>query len=219
MKVSVVIPNYSHFHLINDLLASIVKYNPHQIIVVDDCSPDEETIKGLDWWKENYGIEVFRQPKNLGFLRNSNFGMLKADGDVLVLISTDVIIETDFIYLINKALLENPKRLVGGIVYNSSTGWNQFGQRVFNYAEGWLLACTKEAWLDLGGFDERFIPSDYEDVDISTTALEKGYELYSLNEAKIRHIGGQSIGYNEQREEQTRRNRNLFEAKWIVNKT
>lgn len=218
MKVSVVIPNYNNFHIINDLLVSVTKYNPDQIVVSDNCSDEPETIKGLEWWKENYGVEVFRQPKNLGFLLNANSGMSKASGDILILLSTDVIIETDFISEIKNVLSWNSKRLIGGIVYNGSTGWNQFGQRIFPYAEGWLLACTKEVWLDIGGFDERFVPSDFEDVDVSTTAIEKGYELYSLNDPKIRHIGGMTIGYGEQREEQTRKNRNLFEAKWIASK-
>ena len=216
MEVSVVIPNYSHFRLVNELLVSIHKHsNPDQIIVVDDCSPDEKTAFGLAWWKEAYGVDIETPMNNIGFLRNSNMGMGMAKGDVLVLISTDVIIETDFVKLIKDALSENSRRLVGGIVYNGSTGWNQFGTKVFPYAEGWLLACTKEAWKDLGGFDERFCPSDYEDVDLSTTAIEKGYELHSLNNPGLRHIGGQSIGYNEVREEQTKKNQKKFEQKWI----
>lgn len=215
---SVVIPVYNNFALVNDLLVNLfTRSKIDEVIVVDDCSPDLETVEGLKWWAASYGVKVVRPGSNLGFLRAANMGMGIAQGDILCLLSSDVIVETDLFQAIRDKL--SLKTLIGGIVYNGSTGWNQFGQRIFPYAEGWLLACTSVAWKDIGGFDERYCPNDFEDVDLSTTAISKGYGLVSLNNPGIRHIGGQTIGYTEERMELTEKNRKKFEDKWVNLKT
>lgn len=218
MNLSIVIPVYNHFDLLNDLLSSIVwgTSHPHEIVLVNDLSTDKATLDGMQWWAQNFDIRIAHNLTNLGFLRSSNYGMSIANGDVLCLISTDVIIEIDLYRELKQKVEENT--LVGGVVYEGSTGWNQFGSRVFPYAEGWLLACTKDNWDKWGGFDTRYAPHDFEDVDLSTTALVHGAKLVSLNNPGVRHIGAQSIGYNEQREELTKRNRKLFEEKWITKK-
>lgn len=219
MKVSIVIPVYNNFVQLNDLLANIFQHSsPDEVLLVDDMSPDPETKRGIRWWENNYeSVEVLSMLKNSGFLRTSNFGLKMAKGNIICLISTDVIIETDIVGILKKVIGEKANRLVGGTVYNGSTGWNQFGATVFPYAEGWFLATTRDGWDALGYFDERFAPNDFEDVDLSTTALRSGFELYPLNNPNVRHIGGQSIGYNEQREELTKANQKKFEAKWITN--
>ena len=107
------------------------------------------------------------------------------------------------------------KSLVGGVLYQHDTGWNRFGDKLFPYLEGWLLATTVGGWLDLEYFDEQYAPQIFEDVDISTTAIEKGYKLIPLNSPNLLHIAGQSITYTEERHEQTRINQRKFETKWI----
>ncbi len=68
---------------------------------------------------------------------------------------------------------------------------------------------------DIGYFDEDFAPMDYEDMDISTTALKKGYRLEPLNNPSIVHAGAGTYGYTEERRKQTERNREVFRNKWI----
>ena len=67
----------------------------------------------------------------------------------------------------------------------------------------------------LNYFDERYVPHDFEDVDLSTTALSLGMELIPLNNPGLQHIGGQSIGYSPAREAITRTNLKKFGDKWI----
>jgi O-antigen biosynthesis protein len=217
MKVSFVIPIYNHFSLINDLLANIHKHtHPDEIIVVDDGSTDKETLDGVAWWELHANVKVVRPIENLGFLKASNYGVSKATGDIIVLISSDVKIEDDLAEIVRGLVTENPRVLIGGKLYNYDTGWNTFDGKIFPYLEGWLLACTKEAWNDLGGFDERFAPSDMEDVDLSTTAIKKIYALIPLNNPNIRHLGGATIGYGDERMAQTVINKEKFKNKWIT---
>jgi|SRR6185369_7520536 len=217
MKVSFVIPIYNHFPLINQLLIDIRdNCTPDEIIVVDDCSNDKDTLDGISWWENNFNVKLLRPLENLGFLKASNYGISKATGDIVCLISSDVRIEEDLAKVVRETLALNPEALIGGVLYTQDTGWNTFDGKVFGYLEGWLLCCTKSAWKDLGGFDERFCPSDMEDVDISTTAREKGYALIPLNSPKIRHLGGGTIKYGEEREKITRANKKKFEEKWVT---
>jgi GT2 family glycosyltransferase len=217
MKISFVIPIYNHFALINQLLNDIRdNCTPDEIIVVDDCSNNKDTLDGISWWKHNFGVKLERPLENLGFLKASNYGISKATGDAICLISSDVRIEEDLAQRVRDILSADSKTFIGGIVYRDTTGWNKFGNRIFSYAEGWLLSCTKYAWDEIGGFDERFAPNDFEDVDLSTTAISKGYTLVSLDSPKIRHIGAQTIGYNDERSELTKRNREKFKEKWSL---
>ena len=217
MKVSFIIPVYNQFSHVNQLLIDIRdNCTPNEIVIVDDCSPDSATSEGVAWWARNYDdIHLHRPVNNLGFLKASNYGVSKATGDAICLISTDVRIEEDLAKIVRDLLTNDPKMLIGGTVYTHDTGWNRFNGKTFPYAEGWLLCCTKKAWCEFGGFDERYVPNDFEDVDISTTANSKGYVLHNIGSPKIRHIGGQSIGYSPEREELTKRNRKKFESKWL----
>jgi GT2 family glycosyltransferase len=112
------------------------------------------------------------------------------------------------------------QRLIGNVVYEFDTGWNYLKMRngkkvLFPYAEGYLLACTKDVWEDLGGFDPIYFPYDFEDVDISTMAIHKEYKLFALNSPYIRHLSGQTVSQvNPRREEVTRINQQKFISKW-----
>lgn len=224
-NVHIVIPAYNNWALTHKMLWDLHKHereNISSILVVDDCSTDEEVLGGLKWWiKEAELLPLYQKllPQNVGFLRASNEGLKICeklpDDDIVILLSNDVQIMSKFISQ-NKMIMEdNPKSLVGGVLYTHDTGWNTIGSRTFPYLEGWYLSTSVAGWRDLGYFDERFSPCDFEDVDISTTAIEKGYQLVPLNNPGIKHMGGQTLGYTPERAERTRINQKKFEAKWL----
>lgn len=219
MKVSIVIPIYNKWELTHQALFDIYsKCSPvHEVIVVDDCSTDKNVYEGIQWWKNTglLGLRYVKLSENVMFLRASNVGMKKATGDVIVLLSNDVRLHRDIVFPIVEAIKINEKTLIGGRYLGFDTGWNQFNGTVFPYLEGWLLAATKSGWEELGYFDERYAPSDMEDVDLSTTARDKGYSLYSLMSDLTTHIGAQSIGYHPDREKITIANKEKFRSKWI----
>lgn len=224
----IIIPHYNRWDLSHARLWQLYKTNKEEItevLVVDDCSVDDMTEGGLRWWKEvgvktGFKVRSISPETNLHFLRASNFGLSdifqKANPeDVVILLSNDVLVRNGFVRQVTE-ILSQPKKLVGGILLNHDTGWNKFGDKIFPYLEGWLLAATVEGWKELGGgFDIRYKFSDFEDVDLSTTALSLGYELVPLNNPGLQHLGGQSIGYNPEREQNTKMNMKLFEEKWV----
>jgi GT2 family glycosyltransferase len=220
MNLSVVIPAFNHWHLTHQLLTDLFTYCSQditEVVVVDDCSTERDVPEGLTWWKYSspLPLKTLTLPKNVGFLLAANEGMALASGDTLVLISNDVRVGGRFTSRVIDLLAENPNIILGGTLYNMDVGWNRFGDKVFPYLEGWLLAMTHEAWDDIGGFNEQFAPNDYEDIDFSASAREKGHNLVSLNDPNLRHLCAQSIGYSAERQALTERNREKFRDKWL----
>jgi GT2 family glycosyltransferase len=225
MKISLIMPFYGKWEMTHQRLNELYKFiHPAvnlEIILINDKPQDDEP-NGVGWWQKMGALKVryFRNDENLGFGGSMNRGASKAEGDVLIFFSNDVVVSGDFVTQIIGALSVDSQRFIGNVVYDFDTGWNHLKMRdgkkiLFPYAEGYLLACTKEVWEDLGGFDPIYYPYDFEDVDISTTALHKGYNLFALNSPYIRHLSGQTVSQvNPRREDVTRLNQQKFISKW-----
>lgn len=218
-SVSIVIPAFNHYDLLHQVLFDIYKNcnSVNEVVVVNDASTETDVITGLDWWKHGGMLPVreIRSQTNKGFLLSANVGLMKATGDIKILLSTDVRVKGDLVQAVSLALKENPKRLVGGIIYSQDTGWNKFGKKIFPYVEGWLLATIADGWEALGYLDAIYVPNDFEDVDLSTKALSMGYELVTVPEGTAIHMGGGSIGYSPEREALTKINQRKFKDKWM----
>ena len=203
----------------NQLLRGLHKYEADRIdeaILVDDNSRDIDVSNGIELISKLLPVTAIVNETNQGFTRSSNIGLKHAcqDESVVFLISTDVQITGKFIERASTSILER-KCLLGQRLINHDTGWNTFSNQTFQYIEGFFLATTSDGWNELGLFDESYNPYDYEDVDLSTQARRKGYTLTAMNSPHVKHLGGQSIGYNKAREEITNRNKKYFMEKWL----
>lgn len=228
MKTSIIIPLYNRWDLCHNRLYEIyqkVPLNDLEVVIVDDCSPEESEIKGgMAWWQKTFGqfpIRYYRNKENRGFGGTCNNGAKLATGGILAFLSTDVQVMGDFLSPIRAILSERPDVLIGGEVIDFNGGWNEVkfnGKPMYvPYCNGWLLACTKDNWEKMGGFDKRYGRFDFEDVDLSTTAQLLGLGLVALPESKrlVRHQGAQTIStLNVNRLEQTKKNQLLWQEKW-----
>jgi len=218
-KVSIVILNYNRWDLTHQLLFSIYQTctAPDEVVVVNNGCTQEESFTGLQWWRETQMLPVreLRIENNIGFLRAANEGMKESTGDIIILISNDVIVKSDIVLRIQHQLKTTYKSLIGGRVLDYSTGWNDFDGIIFPYVEGYLLATWKDNWKELGYFDELYVPNDFEDVDLSTTAKSLEYILVGLPDDAAQHLSGQTLGYNLEREARTKINREKFKNKWL----
>jgi len=75
---------------------------------------------------------------------------------------------------------------------------------------GACLAIMKEAWKDVGGFDESFFPVWFEDVDFCRRLHDRGWKIVFCPEAAFAHIGGHSVRQLNFRDRQTFWYRNLL---------
>ena len=224
MKVSIVLPFYNLFYLVNQRLMEIHRLirTPLEIIVIDDCSQETAPVNIIEIWRKQmiHDLIFYRSEQNLGFGGVFNKGCEMASGDIYVLLSNDVKILYDFIPDIIKIINDNEKVLIGNMLYTHDTGWNVFEingkPKLFPYLAGHFIVCTEDVWEDIGGFDEIYYPYDYEDVDISTMALYKGCELVSLDSKMLihDHPGSTIRTIDSNRERITRDHREKFYNKW-----
>jgi GT2 family glycosyltransferase len=154
-------------------------------------------------------ITLRHVPKNEGFGPGFNRLADDATGDILVFISDDVGVYGDFIPKLRAALDAWPASVICKEIVNWRAGWNVFGETTFSYPQGYFLACTRATWRELGGFDERFVPAGYEDVDLGYRMEREARTITALGDLPVRH---QCIA--DERMEETVRLRAIFAAKW-----
>jgi GT2 family glycosyltransferase len=58
---------------------------------------------------------------------------------------------------------------------------------------GAFLMIRRDVWLELNGFDERFHPLWFEDVDFCWRARQRGYRMRYTPDAVAKHTGGHSL--------------------------
>ena len=219
INISIILPFYNHWDLTHSRIMELHKFAPDdvEIILVNDASTETDCDAGIAFWQKadnRQEIRYIKNKENLGFGGAMNRGAHVAKGDILVFLSNDVIMTGDFIERVKSEIKKDENILIGNRIVYWDSGWNTFDNITIPYCDGWLLACTKEVWDNLGGFDLRYGRHDYEDIDLSATAIEQGYRLISLNNPHLKHIGGATANYDEKRLAITNRNKALFYEKW-----
>ena len=217
MVISVITPVWNHSDLTNKFLFQHWQLYRNRIdiefVIIDNGSIDN-TPRLLKSWQEMMGkhLHVIVNEENRGFGPANNQGAELAKGDIFVFLSNDVIIGGDYLTSIQETI--TPNALIGPQIMDWDTGWNRFGDTLVSYVAGWCVCATRETWLELGGFDERYIPCDYEDMDVSLQAVKNGYELRRID-LPLAHLFGQSAqNLNGGREAVTLKNQELFKQKW-----
>lgn len=96
MKVSVIIPNYNGFHILEKCLESLLSHDPgpDQIVVVDNGSSDGSREKTA---RKYPSVDLVPLEKNTGFTGANNAGLRASEGDLLVLLNNDCIVESGWL--------------------------------------------------------------------------------------------------------------------------
>jgi GT2 family glycosyltransferase len=214
---TIIIPFYDCFDLVWSRLAEISVWgtkNETELILANDGSVDPKTYEMLERAKQLFPFfRVVGFEHNHGFASINNYASQYAQGGVLCFLSSDVKILKPFW----RDILETGRMWSGGRLYTHDTGWNTFGGTIVPYLEGWMVACHKDEFENVGGWDERFDPHDYEDVDLSLKAQCAGYRLRQIEDGQLQHMGCGTIGRLKtvgERLDVTNRNRELFYDKW-----
>src|SRR5215210_5846918 len=102
MKFSVVIVNYASWPLTLRCVASFYAtgYEDFEGVIVDTDRPEAPELP--------YPARVIRNKQNLGFARACNQGISASEGDLVVLVNPDTVVERDFFRRMESFLDENP---------------------------------------------------------------------------------------------------------------
>ena len=218
--VSVIIPIYGKVDYTLRCLASVAAHPPFvefEVIVVDDCSPDDS----LDALNQKVkGIRVLRNERNQGFIRSCNIGAKAAKGQYLYFLNNDTEVTEGWADSLLRTFSDFPgtglagSKLVypdgrlqeaGGIIWQDGSAWN-FGRYqdpqlpVYNYARevdycsGASIMVPKSLFEELGGFDERYLPAYCEDSDLALKIRDKRHRVIYQPLSTVIHYEGITSG-------------------------
>jgi GT2 family glycosyltransferase len=230
MKIAIIIPFFNNWHLTHARLYEIYRCvcleTPNvEIFLIDDASTEQEVRDGISWWqtdlKDKITVRYYCNKQNIGFGGSMNVGAKLADRrgmDLFVFHSNDVKVSGNFTKELIEAVNKHEKALIGNELISYPAGWNEFESNGKNIIVPWLngywLACKRDNWIELGGFDLLYGKYTMEDVDLSTRAIELGYNLVPLNSKFLHHIGAQTVGYSDERMKTTQQNKEKYWNKW-----
>lgn len=221
---SIIIPVFNKIEYTFQCLRSLIQeidLSEHEIIVVNNASSDE-TERVLSYFKDI--VRVINNETNMGFVDACNAGARVARGEYLVFLNNDTVvlqgwlknlldtIEGDSTVGAVGSLFLYPDGLIqeaGGIVWKDGGafhyGWGKSPEnrkytfaREVDYCSGASLLVRKDIFDRLGGFDRRFAPAYYEDIDLCMGVRALGYKVIYQPASRLIHYEGVTAGRDAQ---------------------
>jgi GT2 family glycosyltransferase len=235
--VTVVMLTYNRWDLTKEalrLLAEVTEAR-YEVVIVDNASTDG-TLDELDRVE---GARILRNPRNLGFGPANNQGAAMATGRYLLLLNSDAWVRPGWLEpLINladadpgvaavapKLLYPNGRLQEAGSIVWRDGRVRQYGdgdlpsrpeynfRRTVDYASAACLLVRRSAFTSVGGFDPRFAPVYYEDVDLCLSLAAEGGRVVYQPRSVVEHVRGASSSGAVQGT-RVERNRRLLRARW-----
>lgn len=215
-KVSVIIPTYNRNKVLTETIDSVLsqKFKSFELIIVDQSRKHNKlTTYYLESIKEKRFKYYKISPPSLPAARN--FGLKKANGEVIIYIDDDVILDDGFIkahyesYMKYKAVAvvgrikEKNKPISDKLLFlrKTSFGAGNFNYPRFAYAEtaqGCNMSYKKSLLKKIGGFDTNFIGNAMrEESDVSFKIRKMGKKILYNPKASLFHKFYQSGGCRE----------------------
>jgi O-antigen biosynthesis protein len=206
-----------------------------ELVVVANGTPLDQ----LDGLTAHEDVVLVVNQENLGFAAGCNQAASVARAPLLVFLNDDSTVDNGCIDALIRAASDDPEigavgaRIVwvdgtlqeaGSVLWRDGStshvgeglppGSNAYQEpRDVDWASANGLLVTRRAWDVVGGFDERYFPAYYEDVDLCMALAEQGLRTRYEPQARLVHRGSQSSSKVYRDFLLTRNRRKLLE-KW-----
>ena len=232
-KISIVILNHNNDRVIHKCVNSVLRHGGryrYETIVVDNNSQDDSVNNLID----NFGnkIKIIKNDKN-GCSSGRNLGVQNAKGEYIVFLDSDQWVVSDTWLDAGLWILEN-RKTVGAVSWGA--GWfssESCQGPIVDYFENRAISCNmlyrndvsylatsglimrKDIFVKIGGFDEFYDPTCFEDTDLSFAINHYGLETVYCPYLNIMHLPHQTTEAGSKRHtELFDRNSKYFIKKW-----
>ena len=231
--VSIIIPTYNGFNLLRRCIGSIkekTSYPNYELIVVDNCSDDNETLEYLDFLKQNGVAQIIKYSFPFNYSAINNFAARDVKGEFICLMNNDIeVISEDWLEEMVSQAARPDIGAVGAMLYYPDDTIQHAGVLVgMGGVAGHLyagslrgipgykcrarLAQTLSAvtaaclvvktriYWEVGGLDEKNLAVAFNDVDFCLRVREIGYRNFWTPFAEFYHHESASRGLDDRGE-------------------
>jgi N-acetylglucosaminyl-diphospho-decaprenol L-rhamnosyltransferase len=216
--ITVVVVNYNGGDYLRGCIASLARqtFRDFETIIVDNASSDDSLARIAETPER---LTILRQSENLGFAKGNNVGASAGRGRWLALLNPDAEAEPDWLAELMRAVERRPdQRIVASlqISMHDPSRLDGAGDCYLAYGYAWrggfghpkeqappagecFAPCgaaafyPRDAFLDAGGFDERYF-CYHEDVDLGFRLRLFGERCQFAPAAVVRHAGSAISG-------------------------
>jgi len=211
-KVSVIVLAWNGEKYLQPCLQALLaqEYSPFEILVVDNASTDG-SVAVIE--KFSLRVRLTQNAYNLGFSAGNNVGIDQVDGDIVVLLNQDTVVQPGWLRAIAETFADSSIGIVGckalymdghgfqhagGIVrrgdaFTTHIGWGEVDHGQYDqltepdYVTGAAFAIHRRVLNRIGKLDEEFYPGFYEETDYCYRARRAGLRVVYQPRAVLQH--------------------------------
>lgn len=224
--VDILVPVYKGQKDTLDCLQSLIQFQssnqtPHQIIVLDDASPEANLVNALQRLARKGQITYIRREQNLGFIKNINRGMATHPGRDVVWLNADTRVHGNWLDRL-KAAADSHEQIASATPFSNNGELMSFPEMrqqapmpdaarhaALDQAAaelnqppvdipigcGFCFYIKRTAINDVGYLDEATLKRGYgEETDWCARATAKGWRHVGATNVFVAHRGGSSFG-------------------------
>ncbi len=212
MKLSVVIPTYNDFEVLDKCLQHLNNQSfdeDFEVVVVDDGSTDKTQDVLNQWGKKKSKFKlktIYQKNKKQGVARNR--GVVESGGDTIIFIGSDILVQENWLNEHKKFhdRFGNDKAIGLGFMTwspelandrfrqwleSSGTMLSYKGLKNYEETDFWHFytgnISMKKSFFEQYKFDEDFKAYGWEDIMLGYRMLKDGAKLYYIENAKAWH--------------------------------
>ncbi len=204
MKYSIIVPVYNRPDEVDELLRSLTgqTMKDFEVLIVEDGS-QRDCREVVEKYKPQLNLKYFAKP-NSGPGQSRNYGAQRAQGDMLIVLDSDVVLPQGYMKAVDDEMSRQPAVAFGGpdashpsftnvqkaISYSMTsfftTGGIRGGKKKLDkfYPRSFNMGIRHDVYQQLGGFSKmRF----GEDIDFSYRIVEAGHQPRLFADAWVWH--------------------------------